>query len=214
MRATAVLTLVLASIVSVSETGQAQVIGDKDCFGTLFGSQTATSCNGQTYDLPAVGTSGRSAAEIAATNGAEQTDLYSSVFSPVSGSFTMVWNFTQPLSSAAIMFRAYGLQSNEFGPLISTLNGVAFNGLLDFQDGFNVVATHAYGLSADQLNRVNADGFLSLTISRSVSNDAVAFDYFEVESSTATVPEPSSIGLLAAGLAGLVGVARRRRSLK
>ena len=198
-----------AALTTLVSQADAQVIGDKDCFGTLFGSQSATSCNGQTYAIPSVPSDGRSAAEQFATNGAEQTDFYSSNFNPLASSFTMVWNLSGPLVTGSLDYRAYGLQANQFSPFTTSLNGFSFLGLVEYQDGATQVATHGYALTSAQVTQANMDGFLSLTIDRGNSNDAVAFDY--IEFSGQVVPEPASVALMAVGLAGLGIVARRRR---
>ncbi|MCU0634870.1 MAG: PEP-CTERM sorting domain-containing protein [Gemmatimonadaceae bacterium] len=199
----------VALMASLAGRADAQMIGDMDCFGTVFG--TPTTC-GPTFNIPGIPTDGRSAAEQAATNGAQQTDFYSSNFTPLPTSFNLRWSIGTPLAAgASITYRAYGLQADDFSPFITQFNGVTETGFLDFQDGATAVATRTFNLSAGAISRANLAGELVVNINRGNSNDAVAFDYFRLNGTT-VVPEPSTYALMATGLIGLVGIARRRRA--
>lgn len=202
--------LILGAAMLVGSALHAQLIGDVDCFGTVFGVQPVCA---NTYAIPGIPTDGRSPAEVAATNGAQQTDYYSAGFAPLPEVFTLRWNLVGPLAAgASVTYRAYGLQATEFGPFITRFNGVAETGFLNFQDGATAVVTRTIALSAGAISRANMAGFLAIEISRSGNTDAVAFDYFNLTGAQNVVPEPSTYALLATGLAGLAALRRRRRA--
>ena len=152
-------------------------------------------------------------AEAAATNGAQQTDFYSSNFTPLPSVVDVIFSLPAPLTSGYLMIGMGGFQASQFGQLLVSLNGVAQPNFFNYQDGALASVERMFALSASDVASINAANELRLTINRSQSSDGIAFDYFQLDVQTTTTPEPASIVLLASGLAG-VGVLVRRRSIR
>jgi len=157
----------------------------------------------------------RSAAEAAAVNGAQQTDFYSTLFTPLAQSFTMQFDFAGVVNSLSLDYRSFGLQASDFGPFTASANGINVTSLFTFQDGAFTDATHSSAFSAAVVAAVNAaNGVLNMTISRSASNDAVAWDYFRVTADTNRVPEPSGLLLVGLGLVAALAIGRRPKKAR
>ena len=209
-------TAALAFCVSFSGWAQAGpvdvLVGDKDGFGTV-GCPDNGICvwpgpgpSGTNYD-------GRSAAEMAAVNGAQITDIYSAVFPGFGPNPTMVADVLLPFAGqliAATLTIAMGdFQATTFGPIAANINGVAVS--LAFEDGFQVTTTRDFVLNAAQLAAVNLTGVVDLHLDHTGSNDFIAFDWFELTgTNNINIPEPTSLAILGAGLGALLLAGRRK----
>lgn len=187
------------------------LIGDKNNFG--YGDCTDSgTCN----DLVSPSLDNRTAAEMAATNGAQITDVYSAIFPGYGPNTTstadVIFAFTGTLTDATISFAAGDFQSDVFGAFNASVDGVSVP--FSFADGRFVTAIHTIMLTDAELATANAQGFVDLNLDRNGSGDFVSFDWFELNgtSTTSSVPEPSSLALLCSALmgVGLIGLLRKR----
>jgi uncharacterized repeat protein (TIGR01451 family) len=127
----------------------------------------------------------RSAAEQAATDGSQQTDVYSTVIPPLSPAFEVAFPVEGVLQSATLEIDVGGLESASFGQLGVAFNGVNQPGLLFFQDGALVTRVRQFPLSPAAIAKANADGVFRARFTQGIPNangyvDAVAFDYFRL----------------------------------
>ena len=98
-----------------------------------------------------------------------------------------------------------------FGALAANINGVSVP--FSFADGRFVTAIHSFTLSAAELAAANLAGEVDLNLDRNGSGDFIAFDWFELAGTTsAAVPEPTSLIVLGSALIGF-GLMRRRKSI-
>lgn len=186
-------------------------IGDDDGYGKGI----ADNAN---HDFVAPIWDGRSAAEMAATDGAQYTDTYSTThpgYSPQAGTVA-TFTFTGLGNSwtvGSMWFDLADFQASTFGAAIVTYNGIVQNWA--FNDGYPSTKIHAFDLTADVLASINGTGSLIITIDRNNSGDFYGFDYALLSDRRADdgqdVPEPASFLLFGAALAGLVGVRRRKQ---
>ncbi len=186
------------------------LVGDKDGFGV--GCSDTGSC---ATVLTSTVTDERSAAEAAATNGAQYTDVYSAVFAlfgPNPDIADILLPFSGTLTSATLTFAAGDFQSDVFGALTANINGVSEP--FSYADGRLVTAIHSIVLSPAELAAANLAGQVDLHLDRSTSGDFIAFDYFELTGTNdiAGVPEPITLSLFGAGLVGAAALRRRKRN--
>ncbi len=187
------------------------LIGDKDGFG--FGA----SDNGTGVVWPGPGPSGsnydgRGATEMAATNGAQITDVYSAIF-PGSGPNTtatasVIFPSVGTITSATLTVAMGDFQANVFGPISVNFNGIAENWA--FSDGFQVTVTRDFVLGAAELAAANAAGQFIINLDHNGSNDFIAFDWFELSGASTPVPEPTTMLLLGSGLIGLAAYGKKK----
>ena len=180
-------------------------IGDNDGYGAGIAD------NGATGAFATTGTDNRSAAEAAATDGAQFTDIYSALFPGYgpnpseSGSF--IFSLPSAINSGSLTIDMADFESSTYGAVAANINGVALS--LAFDDGFQASALRTFVLTAAQILAINVAGFISLNINHTGSGDFIAFDYLQADVSP--VPVPAALPLFATGLAGLGYIARRRR---
>ena len=185
------------------------LVGDKDNYGGLCTSDIGGPGTCNWTGSPYYDTDARDAAELAATNGAQYTDEYDALgYGPTSAtSISFLMPFSGPLTSGVVTLAVADLQASSFGPLTADINGTPIN--LAYDDGFTADNVYSFTLTAAELSAANSAGQVTLNISRGSSGDYVAFDWVQLTGTP--VPEPGSCSLVLTGLAGLIGVIRRRR---
>ena len=157
----------------------------------------------------------RSAAEKAASNGAQQTDLYSAIkdFSPIlpmPEAFSLVFPFIGDLTTGVFTLDMGGFEASLFRQINVSFNGVAQPNLFNFTDGQFGTAVRSFTLDATALANATLAQQFVVNITRGTSFDGVAFDYFRFTGDVETLPAPEPATLLMLGT-GLSALAMRRR---
>lgn len=185
-------------------------VGDKDGYGIIGYSDSGTCLwpgpgpSGTNYD-------GRDAAEIAATSGAQITDVYSAIFlgaGPNPNTASVIFPSVGTITSATLTVAMGDFQAAEFGAIMVDFNGIAEDWA--FEDGFQVTTVRSFTLSAAEIGAANRAGQFQINLDHNNSRDFIAFDWFELSGTSTAVPEPSTLLLLGSGLVGLAGLGWRR----
>ncbi|MDO9193513.1 MAG: hypothetical protein Q7U12_11495, partial [Undibacterium sp.] len=171
-------------------------IGDNDGYGMGIPDNANHTFNGFTANYD-----GRSAAEVAATNGAQYTDTYSTThpgYGPQPGT---VATFTfsglgNAWTQGSMWFDMADFQASTFGAVTVTFNGIIQNWA--FNDGFPTTKVRFFDLDQNVLDLINSTQQLVITIDRANSVDFYGFDYARLSDRFARndVPEPASLALL------------------
>jgi hypothetical protein len=193
-----------------SASAASWMIGDNDGYGAGIPDNGDHNFNGFTANYD-----GRSAAEMAATDGAQYTDTYSTThpgFGPQPGT---VATFTFSGLSAgwtqgSMWFDMADFQASTFGAVLVTFNGIVQNWA--FNDGFPHTKVRFFNLDQNVLDSINNTGALIIKIDRNQSSDFYGFDYALLSDVNAPVPEPSTYAMMGLGLGALGLMARRRRN--
>lgn len=164
---------------------------------------------------------GRSAAEKAATNGAQFTDSYSTLFpgsSPadiVSTKGSVLFPKGFVIHDGSFVMAMADFQASTFGAISMDINGVALDPATQslestWNDGFEVSTIRSFVLTPAQIAAANAAGQLIVNFDHLSSGDFIAFDWFKECANVTPVPVPPTAILLGSGLLGLVGLRFRR----
>jgi hypothetical protein len=169
-------------------------IGDNDGYGNAFGLLNCPVADNQSFPSQLIGhhgeytpRDGRSTAEKAATNGAQQTDFYSALAPASYGSslglpatFDLVFPVSGTVTSAKLEIDMGSFQTSECSQIGVKINGVAQPGFLAFSDGPLATRVRRITFTSAQLAAANLARPIKITLSRGSSTDKIAFDYFKL----------------------------------
>lgn len=193
------------------------MIGDNDGYGAGIPDNADHPFDGF-CDPSCANVDNRSAAETAATDGAQYTDTYSTThpgYAPQPGTVAtfMFSGLGTGWTSGSMWFDMADFQASTFGSVITTYNGIVQG--WGFNDGYPKTKIRYFDLAADVLASINTLGYLEVKINRNSSTDFYGFDFALLSDNFAVdtdinVPEPGTLALFGIGLVGLA--MRRRRA--
>lgn len=196
----------LTAAVGAASAQTTWMIGDNDGYGAGIPDNA-----NHAFDAIFANYDGRSAAEAAATDGAQFTDTYSTThpgYSPHGTLTTATFTFAgigTGWTQGAMWFDMADFQALVHGAAVVRYNGIVQNWA--FNDGVYVTTVRWFNLSQPVLDSINSSGALVVEIERGGSGDFYGFDYAML-SNVAAVPEPATYALLLLGLAGLAALKR------
>ena len=211
------------------------LVGDQDWFGSGLPPGGPGPWQGWGYGVM----DNRSAAEQAATSGAQLTDVYSALYwygasscapntardpaidpgcSPNGDMGSLIVPFSGELTSASIKILMGDFECTAWGAMTVDINGILIP--FCFDDGFQGTATRTFTLTPSMIAAANLAGEIRMTFDHRAgydqnnqwqgSLDYIAFDSFEINAEV--VPEPATWTLLGLGLAALVVRRRLKRA--
>lgn len=148
--------------------------------------------------------------EQIATDGAQETDINSALFSTGSTTASFRFFISGVVTSATLTLDIGGIQTSTWGETLASFNGVLQTGLLAIEQGVTGTAVLSFVLDSTALANLNSDGFFDLTLDRNNNSDAIFIDYVSLSGTIAPIPVPASLPLLLAALGGLALLRRRR----
>jgi hypothetical protein len=200
------------------------LVGDVDNYGSLPGAGDQVPAGTNIWDgagASGTGMDRRSAAEAAATDGAQLTDVYSALFPTFGPNPSELGSVIIPLPAATpilhdgVFTMAMGdFQASTFGAIAMDINGVALDAATQelpstWDDGFQASVIRAFVLTPAQIAAVNTAGALIVNFDHTGSSDFIAYDWFKL-CANVDVPVPPTAILLGSGLLGLVGLRFRK----
>jgi hypothetical protein len=202
--------LLMGFVVAANASPFCYQVGDVDGYGAGYPDQGIAGWVAPIYD-------GRSAAEAAATNGAQFTDSYSTLFpgySPAgigsTGSVTINLPANMKMTNGTFVVAMGDFQATTFGAIKVDFNGNAQNWA--FQDGYQVTKIRAFVLAPAEIAAANLAGKFVCNLDHATSGDFIAFDWFKLCADVVPTPIPGSLVLLGSGILGMVGIGIRRKS--
>lgn len=185
-------------------------VGDVDGYGAGYPDQGLAGWIAPVYD-------GRSAAEAAATDGAQFTDSYSTLFpgnSPAgigsTGSVIIPLPANTQITNGTFVVAMGDFQAAQAtAPIAVNFNGIAQNWA--FQDGYQVTTIRAFVLTPAEIAAVNLAGQFVCNLDHTGSNDYIAFDWFKLCADVVPTPIPGTLMLLGSALVGMVGIGLRKK---